>query len=791
MKKAVLTLVMMCFCMSIGLYAADIFVWGGNTINGAGTSTNPFKYISSAITLAQSLQQDNTIHIRGMGSIPYTQNLTISGFQYAITLKRWSNYTAEVLIKGTGTDYSTILIGDATMVKLQDLTISRTSQPTVTVDPLRGGGVAVYNNNPNNLTIIERCIIRDSRAYLGGGLYAENSNVQILDSKLYNNTGIYCIGTLVLGSYGGAIYGFNSNITISRTLFYNNSGGNLGNGSCYETIYMCGGTLACESTTLTQDNIYYSVEGQYYTHTYKNSIISKPNINNNPFYLFCLGYNTDLTSLPGVGNIIADPKFTNPSVRDYSLKWDSEGPSQCIGTGYNIAYDDNPNDQNYNQNLRTVLDETQDIGSVNYAWDRFATYSFTNDPQSNWMCFPVIDDKTNRTVGGITYLADVMLAYFRQYETSPNSPMTSVSFRWYGPNGYDTYTHFPLTPITWHNMLGFLGYKALFNQNSIMNTLHGCHRPYNSPVEVPEPNEENWIGYFVPETQTPQFAFGSFLDELYSIKTKNWSMDRVKPKRGSPWIITPNMTLSYGDLVIVKKFGEEPGYSEIENFVWQRLASQQQYLREEPTFFSFAKEPDYTPIYVQVDSLSIAKEIAILVDGECYGAAVIDNNLVMIQAFISSVPDGSDIQLVTWVGAKSQASPINFNLYDSVTDQFVPCSRLIKENTDFYYVKLGNNEQNGITSEIVGLRISNYPNPFNPSTTINYNIPKDGDVKLNIYNLKGQLVKTLVSESKKSGSYKITWNGDDQAGNRVSSGLYFTRIESNGKTLTNKMLMLK
>ena len=130
-------------------------------------------------------------------------------------------------------------------------------------------------------------------------------------------------------------------------------------------------------------------------------------------------------------------------------------------------------------------------------------------------------------------------------------------------------------------------------------------------------------------------------------------------------------------------------------------------------------------------------------------------------------------------------------MYDSVTDQFVPCSRLIKENTDFYYVKLGNNEQNGITSEIVGLRISNYPNPFNPSTTINYNIPKDGDVKLNIYNLKGQLVKTLVSESKKSGSYKITWNGDDQAGNRVSSGLYFTRIESNGKTLTNKMLMLK
>lgn len=87
--------------------------------------------------------------------------------------------------------------------------------------------------------------------------------------------------------------------------------------------------------------------------------------------------------------------------------------------------------------------------------------------------------------------------------------------------------------------------------------------------------------------------------------------------------------------------------------------------------------------------------------------------------------------------------------------------------------------------------LSNYPNPFNHNTTISYSLPKDGDVTVNIFNIKGQLVKKLVSESKKSGAYNVSWNGDDQAGKKASSGLYFARMETNGKALTTKMIMLK
>ncbi|MDD3103564.1 MAG: FlgD immunoglobulin-like domain containing protein, partial [Candidatus Cloacimonetes bacterium] len=89
------------------------------------------------------------------------------------------------------------------------------------------------------------------------------------------------------------------------------------------------------------------------------------------------------------------------------------------------------------------------------------------------------------------------------------------------------------------------------------------------------------------------------------------------------------------------------------------------------------------------------------------------------------------------------------------------------------------------------LSMSNYPNPFNPSTTISYSVPMSGIVSLSIYNAKGQLVNTLVSEYKNKGNYQIVWHGKDKSGSTVASGLYFTRLASGGKSLTNKMLLMK
>ncbi|MBI9031631.1 T9SS type A sorting domain-containing protein [bacterium] len=85
----------------------------------------------------------------------------------------------------------------------------------------------------------------------------------------------------------------------------------------------------------------------------------------------------------------------------------------------------------------------------------------------------------------------------------------------------------------------------------------------------------------------------------------------------------------------------------------------------------------------------------------------------------------------------------------------------------------------------------NYPNPFNPVTTIDFDMKKAGDVQLSIYNIKGQLVNTLVKGNLQAGNHSYVWKGNDLKGNQVSSGLYFYKLSSSEKTETKKMVLMK
>jgi hypothetical protein len=89
------------------------------------------------------------------------------------------------------------------------------------------------------------------------------------------------------------------------------------------------------------------------------------------------------------------------------------------------------------------------------------------------------------------------------------------------------------------------------------------------------------------------------------------------------------------------------------------------------------------------------------------------------------------------------------------------------------------------------LTASNYPNPFNPSTTISYSLPQDGRVELAIYNVKGQRIRTLISEGQVTGTHNITWDGTDDHGQPVGSGVYLYRLQRGSLSSTNKCILLK
>ena len=85
----------------------------------------------------------------------------------------------------------------------------------------------------------------------------------------------------------------------------------------------------------------------------------------------------------------------------------------------------------------------------------------------------------------------------------------------------------------------------------------------------------------------------------------------------------------------------------------------------------------------------------------------------------------------------------------------------------------------------------NYPNPFNPETTISFTLAQNGNVQLSIYNIRGQLVRTLLNENRSAGLHNVLWNGTDNNNNQVASGIYLYRIETNTFSDVKRMMLMK
>ena len=85
----------------------------------------------------------------------------------------------------------------------------------------------------------------------------------------------------------------------------------------------------------------------------------------------------------------------------------------------------------------------------------------------------------------------------------------------------------------------------------------------------------------------------------------------------------------------------------------------------------------------------------------------------------------------------------------------------------------------------------NYPNPFNMETTIEYTIPEESNVRLAIFNTKGEFVRSLVDTQQNSGKYALVWNGLDEFGNEVTSGVYFYRFYAGNWKDVKKLMLVK
>ncbi len=132
-----------------------------------------------------------------------------------------------------------------------------------------------------------------------------------------------------------------------------------------------------------------------------------------------------------------------------------------------------------------------------------------------------------------------------------------------------------------------------------------------------------------------------------------------------------------------------------------------------------------------------------------------------------------------------------------MTDLFLPSYDVLGNNRVFgSRIDMGALEYDGEPSgnnpvAIAEKQLSNYPNPFNPSTTISFGIPVQQQISLKIYNSRGQLVKSLVNKQLNPGNYKIPWNGTNDNAEYISAGIYFSVLKTDKGQQTSKMLLLK
>jgi len=158
-----------------------------------------------------------------------------------------------------------------------------------------------------------------------------------------------------------------------------------------------------------------------------------------------------------------------------------------------------------------------------------------------------------------------------------------------------------------------------------------------------------------------------------------------------------------------------------------------------------------------------------------------------------SIGDESTLEIYRWVNSVAGWQPVGGSVVDTARNEVwseLPIVGTYAAFTTNIITDVEDDEHGDILPYRFELS-QNYPNPFNPVTTIEYSLPRRSSVKIDVFNLLGQKVRTLVDREESAGSYTIEWDGTNTSGQSVSTGVYFYRFQADDHVETKKMLLLK
>jgi len=462
--------------------------------------------------------------------------------------------------------------------------------------------------------------------------------------------------------------------------------------------------------------------------------------------------------IEGEGCLIGIDPLLNSTT--YQPLWNSSVKSPCIDSGDQSISDDDDG-------------SPADIGAicaVTHRYDEVDLPSPLVNSGWKWLSFPSLDNVlTDADTAGYV-LEDIL-----DYSILEEVLTMNYTIGWDGSYWNHTDEHFSRTE----------GFKFHMNDDVTLD-VPGFKVADNTTIALAGNEDANWVGYWIEETQLVSDAFASYWNggNIIFIQHQFWSASR---KYGVWYYKMQNEvqpTLSYGDMVIVKC------NTAINDFKWDYSSPPvERTVFADPEYFTFEERAEYVPLFIEVDGNNMPREIGAYVNGVCIGATVVEDTLTQINAYTASAPPGN-IELELYYGGRSENKRLSFYNCVRSSNPNIVLRQLSTENSDnAWFVDLREGSSIVPTPEKVSL--NNYPNPFNPTTTIAYSLPNDGLIELRIFNVKGQLVKTLIDGEQLAGSYEMVWNGRDNNKKSVSSGIYFYKLSTKDKTIMKKMLMLK
>jgi hypothetical protein len=317
--------------------------------------------------------------------------------------------------------------------------------------------------------------------------------------------------------------------------------------------------------------------------------------------------------------------------------------------------------------------------------------------------------------------------------------------------------------------------------------LHGAGLGPATPITL-LPNQENWVGYFIGESQMPEDAISEdVFDHITVIKAQYWAMIRQETEPYT-WFVKGHVTpIRYGDMVIIEVDSQQ-------TLVWnlpQAPAEEMEALTTE--YYSYTEQADYLPIFVETDQASDIQEIAVLAGNEVVGAGVrlAGDTLVEVNAYLEGVPPGTPLEFETWSGYKSQPIPTgDYAVQNRNTGNYEKRVIYKGERAKYHLVSLKAGKDASVSQHVSDAACS--PNPFSNETLFTFRLNAEDNVDLAIYDLAGNRIYELLKGALPAGYYEAVWDGKNTAGIHMQNGIYLYKlITGNGNEISGKVVLIK